>query len=183
MKKVIITVLANDRPGILASVSEAIFREGGNLDQVSQTLLDTQFAGLFIASLPEGLSLASLQDKLRSSLSSQGMDILVKAMPETDSNGPPPSEPFVITCFGPDRRGLVAEITAILARHKVNVTNLRAMFEGGNDPSRNLMVYEADVPLSADTSALSADLRKRAAELSLVINIQHRNIFESITRI
>jgi glycine cleavage system transcriptional repressor len=183
MEKVIVTVLANDRPGILASVSEAIFREGGNLDQVSQTLLETQFAGLFIASLPEGLGVEHLQQKLRSVLSPQGMDILVKPMPEPDTAGPPPSEPFVITCFGPDRRGLVAEITAILARHRVNVTNLRAMFEGGNDPSRNLMVYEADVPLATDTSALSQDLRKRAGELNLVINIQHRNIFESITRI
>ncbi|TWI70783.1 glycine cleavage system transcriptional repressor [Desulfobotulus alkaliphilus] len=182
MKKVIVTVLANDRPGILASVSGAIFQEGGNLDQVSQTLLETQFAGLFIATLTKDISIEDLQAKLRQTLAPQGMDVLVKPIDEPDTASPVPSEPFVITCFGPDRKGLVAEITAILARHKVNVTNLRAMFEGGDDPSRNLMIYEVDVPVSADTSALSGDLRTRAAELSLVINIQHRNIFESITR-
>ncbi|WP_179953300.1 glycine cleavage system protein R [Desulfobotulus mexicanus] len=183
MKKVIVTVLANDRPGILASVTEAVFQEGGNLDQVSQTLLETQFAGLFIATLTKDISVEELQTKLRKILSPQGMDVLVKPIDEPDTIKNIPSEPFVITCFGPDRKGLVAEITAILARHQVNVTNLRAMFEGGNDPSRNLMVYEVDIPASADTAVLSEDLRTRAAELSLVINIQHRNIFESITRI
>ncbi|MCW7752989.1 ACT domain-containing protein [Desulfobotulus sp. H1] len=182
MKKVIVTVLANDRPGILASVSEAIFQEGGNLDQVSQTLLETQFAGLFIATLTQELSVEELQARLRKTLSPHGMDVLVKPIGEPDTTGVIPSEPFVITCFGPDRKGLVAEITAILARHKVNVTNLRAIFEGGDDPARNLMIYEVDVPVSTDTATLSEDLRTRAAELSLVINIQHRNIFESITR-
>lgn len=182
MQKLIVTVMANDRPGILALASNAIFQQGGNLEHVSQTILENQFAGLFIVSIPESLPEKDFTAKLEALLAPEGLDIRTKKITETEENLPA-SEPFVITCMGPDRRGLVSEITTILAGHKVNITKLRAMFAGGDDPAKNLMVYEVDIPLSADRSKLAEDLAKRAEALLLSINIQHRNIFESITRI
>lgn len=184
MRKAIVTVLANDRPGILAAVSAAIFENNGNLEHVSQTILEHEFAGLFIVTLPEGLTEEALAQRMQETLSPIGMDVQVKPLdPETRKAASVPSEPFVITCFGPDRQGLVAEITRILARHNVNVTNLRAVFEGGDDPSRNLMIYEAEIPETTDPAMLSEELRQKASDLALEINIQHRNIFQSITRL
>ena len=93
------------------------------------------------------------------------------------------SEPFIITTKGPDRKGLVASITEIIARYGVNVTNLQAIFKGGDDPNSNIMIYEVDVPIDIDQRSLYRDLRQKAVELSLEISIQHRNIFEAINRI
>lgn len=182
MKKLILTIMANDRPGILALASAAIFQEGGNLEHVSQTILENQFAGLFIVSIPESLPAREFTAKLEYLLSPKGLDVHIKKIEEKEEKRPA-SEPFVITCLGPDKRGLVAEITAILAKHRINITKLRAVFAGGEDPSKNLMVYEVDIPLSADRTKLTTDLTQRAGDLRLTINIQHRNIFESITRI
>ncbi|MGD1999862.1 MAG: ACT domain-containing protein, partial [Desulfobacterales bacterium] len=91
--------------------------------------------------------------------------------------------PFVITTKGPDRKGLVAAITEIIARYGVNVTNLQAVFKGGDDPNSNIMIYEVDIPVDIDQQGLYTDLRAKATELSLQISIQHRNIFEAINRI
>ena len=52
MKKIMISVLGHDRPGIIAAVSEVLFRSGCNIEDVSQTILQTEFAGIFIASYP-----------------------------------------------------------------------------------------------------------------------------------
>ncbi len=95
----------------------------------------------------------------------------------------PESEPFVITTMGPDRKGLVAKITGVIASYGVNVTNLQAIFKGGDDPNQNIMIYEVDIPLKTDQKKLENDLRDKAENLNLKISVQHRNIFEAINRI
>lgn len=93
------------------------------------------------------------------------------------------SEPFVITTKGPDCQGLVAGISAVIAGHGVNITNLQAVFKGGDEPGDNIMIYEVDIPIDTDQQALYRDLREKAESLKLDISIQHRNIFETINRI
>jgi glycine cleavage system transcriptional repressor len=45
------------------------------------------------------------------------------------------------------------------------------------------MIYEVDLPVQIDQQSLYRELTKRAKELNLEIDIQHRNIFEAIHRI
>ena len=45
------------------------------------------------------------------------------------------------------------------------------------------MIYEVDIPQSADQQALRRDLREKAQSLSLDISIQHKLIFEAINRV
>ena len=54
---------------------------------------------------------------------------------------------------------------------------------GGEDPGRNVMIYEVDIPLDVDLQALRRDLRDKGEKLDLQISIQHKNIFEAINRI
>jgi glycine cleavage system transcriptional repressor len=89
----------------------------------------------------------------------------------------------VITTRGPDRKGLVAQMTAVLAAYNVNVTQLRAAFRGGAEPERNIMIYEVDIPVDVDQQQLNAALKAKGRELDLEVNIQHKNIFEAINRI
>jgi len=96
---------------------------------------------------------------------------------------PGAAEPFVITTKGPDRKGLVASISAIIARFGVNITNLQAVFKGGSEPGNNIMIYEVDIPVDIDRQEFYRQLRAKADALSLSISIQHRNIFETINRI
>jgi glycine cleavage system transcriptional repressor len=90
---------------------------------------------------------------------------------------------FVITTRGPDQKGLVARVTALLAAHKVNVTQLQAVFRGGNEPGKNIMIYEVDIPTDIDLARLRQALKDKSQELNLEINFQHKNIFEAINRI
>ena len=184
MKKVVISVLGPDRPGIIATVTKMLFEKDGNIENVSQTILQSEVSGIFIVALPPELSVDDLESFLKEGLAPLNHHVFVKpiehgGVPFTMEN----SEPFVITTRGPDRKGLVAGITEIIARYGVNVTNLQAIFKGGDDPNNNIMIYEVDVPADIDHLAFYNDLRNKAAELDLQISIQHRNIFEAIHRI
>ncbi|MGA6925588.1 MAG: ACT domain-containing protein [Desulfosarcina sp.] len=184
MKKTIISVLGKDRPGIIAAVTRILFEQDCNIENVSQTILQHEFSGIFIVSVPRSFADADLQRCLDEGLLSMGLQICLKRVSEIDpSSSEIASEPFVVVTKGPDRRGLVAGITAVMAAHRVNVTNLQALFKGGDDPNANIMIYEVDIPDDADHQAIRSDLRQKAQELSLDISIQHKLIFEAINRV
>ncbi len=184
MKKMIISVLGKDRPGIIAAVTRILFEQDCNIENVSQTILQNEFSGIFIVGVPKALSEEDLHRHLETGLSPMGLHVYEKRLSEADeSQNAVASEPFVVTTKGPDRKGLVAAITAIMAAHQVNVTNLQAVFKGGDDPNANIMIYEVDIPNDANHQALRRDLREKALELSLDISIQHKLIFEAINRI
>jgi glycine cleavage system transcriptional repressor len=183
MKKMVISVLGCDRPGIIAAVSKTLSENRCNIEDVSQTTLQTEFVGIFIATMPERLGESELQEKLQERLSPMGLSVLVKPLQESGEWQAPDSEPFVITTLGPDRLGLVAGVTEVLARFGINITGLRAIFRGGNDPRRNVMIYEVDIPTAINRSAFRAALYQRAQELELDMSLQHRDIFETIHRV
>ncbi len=184
MKKMIISVLGPDRPGIIAAVSRIMLEQECNVENVSQTILQSEFSGIFIISATADLSPEYLGGLLNENLESMNLSVIVRPLIPTDSDPVfENSEPFVISTRGPDRKGLVAGITEVIAGYGVNVTNLQAVFKGGNDPNRNIMIYEVDVPRKTDQGAFHKALKNKADELCLNISIQHRKIFEAINRI
>jgi glycine cleavage system transcriptional repressor len=184
MNKAILSILGRDRPGIVAAVSQALTDQNCNIENVSQTMIQREFAGIFIVTMPTGMTADDLHHEMTSRFSPVGLHVYTKPC-ETgeDFCAVESCEPFVITTKGPDRKGLVAGISEVIARHGVNITNLQAVFKGGEDPGDNTMIYEVDVPASVNQRALAQDLRDKAESLRLEISIQHRNIFEAIHRI
>ena len=184
MKKVIISVFGPDRPGILAAVSRVLHEQDCNIENVTQTILQSEFSGSFIADMPEHLAAAALNHFLGQVLAPMRLHVhvndLESATPITTGAN---AEPFVITTRGPDRKGLVAGVTHVIASYGVNVTRLQAVFKGGDNPGDNIMIYEVDVPVTTNTHAFHRDLQDKAVELGLVISIQHRRIFEAINRV
>lgn len=184
MKKFIISVLGEDRPGIIAAVTRVLFDQGYNIEEVSQTILQNQFSCFFIVTGPEGISPGHIIKILQGRTSFFKLVFHTRDL-ETEGSVMQTCEcePFVITTRGPDRKGLVAGITSVFAAFNVNVRQLRAVFRGGEDPDNNIMIYEVDIPLDVDQKQLRHALCEKADGLGLKISIQHKNIFEAMNRI
>lgn len=184
MKKQIVTVIGADSPGILAAVSKIIFEAGGNIEDISQTILQNEFAGIFIIAMPESFPINELENKFSDVLTPKNLQFYIKVIEDYEaSKSQPASQPFIITTTGPDRTGLVSGITSVIAANGVNITNFRAVFRGGENPLDNIMFYEVDVPDSISHVKFAEELRAYARSLNLDINIQHRYIFEAINKI
>lgn len=183
MKKIAVSVLGYDRPGIIAAVSQVLLEHKCNIEDVSQTILQTEFAGIFVASVPEGTRETDLLSGLQERLAPMGLSVLVKSVEPRGEWTPPESEPFVITTVGPDRLGLVAGITSLLAQFQVNITGLKAVFRGGSNPQHNVMIYEVDIPIDTDQNVFRTALQACATGLGLDVSVQHREIFEAIHRV
>ena len=184
MRKMIISVLGTDRPGIIAAVTKVMFEKDFNIEDVSQTILQNQFSGSFIVSGSEDIMASDMLALLKKSTAEFNLHFHVR---DLGTNGITwttcQCDPFIITARGPDQKGLVANITALLAAHNINVTQLQAIFRGDKNPECNIMIYEVDIPRDIDMQALRQALATKEQELDLQISLQHKNIFEAINRI
>jgi len=183
MSKTVVFVLGPDRPGIIATVAQTLYEQGCNLEDVSQTCLQRQFVGIFVVASDGQDRGEGLLRALRGRLDPSGLSVHLRSVPAA---GVPPEsagEPFVITTVGPDRPGLVAGISGLLARYNANITNLKAVPRGAGAGQEYVTFYEVDVPAGTDRQAFRAALRERARELGLDVNLQHREIFEQVHRI
>ena len=184
MQKVVLSILGTDRPGIVAAVSSVLMDYGCNVEDVSQTILQGEFVGILIASVPGQTPRQDLRKALGKALDPLDLHVMLKPLKtSTPPDAATKSAPFVVVTTGPDRLGLVAGITEIMARFGVNITQLKAVFRGGDDPHRNTMIYEVDVPSKTDPQGFRLALRERAEELGLTLSLQHRDIFEALHRI
>lgn len=183
MHKMILSVIGYDQPGIVAFVAETLADLDCNIENVSQTTLQGTFAGIFTAACPASLTKEKMQETFAARIGERRLKIHVDLMPPENSLQQKNTQPFVVTTQGPDGKGLVAAITAVLADFKVNISNLQAIFKGGTDAHDNGMVYQVEVPVETDLQDLRQALREKAAELGLEISIQHNDIFLAVNRI
>ncbi|MEJ2166222.1 MAG: ACT domain-containing protein [Desulfobacterales bacterium] len=113
MDKVILSVLGYDRPGIVAAIANVLFDQNCNIENVSQTILQTEFAGLFIVTLPSNLALDNLRNILNDKLAQMAMHVHVKPLADkAPALAATACEPFVITTKGPDPMSATALISA-----------------------------------------------------------------------
>lgn len=179
-----ISVIGRDRPGILAALSGTLLNLNCNIENISQTILQSVFGALLIVSIPESLDIQALKSKLMEKLSDLDLDVFIKHHDHVmDEAHKQTVHPFVITTVGPDNRGLVEAITRVLAKHDINVINLKAVFKGGTEPTNNVMIFEVDIPDSTILPEVRNELKQAAGRLDLDINIQHQKVFESMNRI
>lgn len=183
MKKIVVFVLGPDRPGIIATISKVLFEQGCNLEDVSQTILQHEFMGIFVVSMKAESDEVAVQSALRSKLEPTGLFVHLRPVEGASLAQPSLGESFIITTIGPDRPGLVAGITEVLARFNVNITNLKAVAREERSRLNYVMIYEIDIPAATDYHAFRTALYGRAQELGLDINLQHREIFEQIHRV
>ncbi|MSQ98277.1 MAG: glycine cleavage system protein R [Xanthomonadales bacterium] len=166
---VVLTIVCDDRPGIVEALSQVLQDHGGNWTESSMLSLAGKFAGILLASLPpqqvESFLLA-LQG-----LQSAGMHIVAQRSSEQRSPGA--MREFTLDLVGQDRPGIVHDISEILARHHVNVQQLGTECQSASMSGEMLFLAKAHLLVPAQTSIgqLRRDLENLANELMVDITL------------
>ena len=116
----IITFIGDDRPGLVEQLSGVIEQNGGNWHESQLSQLGGKFAGLVLISLQEG-GAQQLETALKT-LSASG--ISVRVTPTGPGANTPSARNITLTLIGPDRQGIVREVSRALATHQVNVIEM-----------------------------------------------------------
>lgn len=169
----VLNVMADDRPGIVATVSRAIQHEGGNIDACSQTVLYGYFTLIMVVSFPQPKEPEALrQAALGGPGNHRGFQVQVRPF---DAVRPEPvvGDGFVITAFGPDREGIIARFSSFLADKGINIVDLF----GDRQDDQFVLIGQVRVPPRWDIQMLQADLEHMAAEAGYAVRLQHENVF------
>ncbi len=162
----VLTVIGNDRPGLVEALSSAISAHKGNWLEASMSRLAGQFAGIVRVALPDE-NIAQLQGALRNI---KGLEITTAiSSPQPQSEG----KVLHLSLVGHDRIGIVSEVAQVLARHEVNVEKLTTY--AASAPMSAEMLFHASAELlanpSLDARLLKAELEKLSDDLMVDISI------------
>ena len=149
MTSLTLTLIGQDRPGLVETLSECIVAAGGNWLESRMARLAGQFAGILLAEVPEA-RVEALLDSLQE-LEAQGLRVTVKrGVGETPAEG---QQLLQLELIGHDRPGIVHEIAQALAARRVNIEELTTRVVSGSFSGDSLFQATARLRVPGDVTA------------------------------
>ncbi|HEX2031424.1 MAG TPA: ACT domain-containing protein [Actinomycetota bacterium] len=157
-----VTAIGADRPGIVAALTGALQDLGGNLEDVSSTILRGHFAMMLVVDAPGD------PDEVRASLERAAADVGVRVHVADVEAGAPerPRATHVLTAYGSDRPGIVATLAGLFSERGVNITDLSCRRTAGPEPIYAI-IAEVAVPESVPAEDLHGAVLSAARDLGV----------------
>jgi glycine cleavage system regulatory protein len=172
MEHLVLTVIAQDQPGLVERVAQCVANHDGNWLESRMSRMAGQFAGILRIAVPAEAR-AELVEELQG-LGAQGVRVLL-----ADSGAEPVCswKPILLDLVGNDRPGIVRDITSLLTAQGVNLESLVTEVMPAPMSSEPLFHAEAllAVPLELSLDVLQAKLEALADDLMVELNLRTEN--------
>lgn len=168
MIDLVLTLIGPDHPGIIDSVSDVVAAHGGNWLDSRMAHLAGKFAGVLCVEVADD-QVAALEEAL-GRLEVSGLRVVVE---RSEPSEPTPESAMEIELLGLDRPGLVHEISALLAAHRINVEELdtdRGAAAHSGDPMFHAHIRVV-IPDAVDVTGLRESLERLAGDLMVEIRL------------
>ena len=167
MASLVLTVIGDDRAGLVSELSAPIKAHGGSWERSQLSHLEGKFAGIVLVSVPAKELDALVADLL--TLGEHGLHVVVE---RTDQPAERESVRFSLELLGADHPGIVAEISAALAGHGVSIEELTT--DVREAPMAGGTIFEARAVLVAPAGLSPDDLRPMLESLAheLMVDIE-----------
>jgi len=166
----VLTILGQDRPGLVDSIAQTVAAHGGNWVESRMAHLAGQFAGILRVEVEE--SQAEELTTAIKSLTDAGLESVVHSVPVVVAQ---PDSPVVrLSLVGQDRPGIVREISHVLASHGVNVEELNTECRRAANSGQE--IFQADallrLPAGFSTDLLRVALEQVAADMMVDLSLE-----------
>lgn len=164
MSLLAVTVLGQDRPGIVADTTAALVGLG-NLEDSTMTLLRGHFAMVLLV---DTASSRSEVEQALAGLAADGrLTVDVRGVPGTPTRAPS-ATPYVLSVHGADRPGIVSAITREVAAAGGNVTDLTTRLATG----LYVLIAEVQLPGGSDADELAERISRTADQLGVAATLR-----------
>ena len=174
----ILTATGKDQPGIVASVTKLLFDLGCNLEDSAMTRLGDEFAIMLMFSAPPGGSNERLERAVSPIARRFGLSVNLRPLSKAEASGAGLRERAThrISVYGADRPGIVYRVSTLLARLRVNITDVSTH---RTHPSKHakakplyLMLLEVELPARVAAGHLDRQLRSLAKRLGCEVSLR-----------
>jgi glycine cleavage system transcriptional repressor len=136
-----LTVVGGDQPGIVAKLTDALYRGGCNLGEASMVRLGENFAVMLMV---EGADATVLERLLRPVTDALQLRLHIDPIQGRLHHHQEPN--VQVTVHGADRPGIVAQVTGALARAGCNILDLNSDVGGSEQLPIYIMIIEGYAP-------------------------------------
>lgn len=168
MGRLVLSVIGDDRAGLVHTLAEVISRHGGNWEDSRMAHLAGTFAGLVEVSVAD----TDAEALLAGLRSLDGVLDVADRQPVVADPGPE-RVPLSLDLLGNDRPGIVREISRALSACDVNVVSLTT--DSSDAPMAGGRIFAAtallEAPAGADLDALSGELEALARDLMVEVTL------------
>ncbi len=180
-RQYIISVMAEDRVGIIHDITRTISAMGGDLADTRQQVLQGYFSMILYAAFPEKLAVQAIVDALVGIDSDHPFEVSVKSVkhPLTKKQATTKNS-YVLTARGSDRIGFVALVSGFCADHSINILDLSTTT--GSDGTYT-MILLVDLSKCPPMEVLRAHLEDFSTKNGLSLLLQHQDIFRATNEI
>jgi glycine cleavage system regulatory protein len=163
----ILTVIGNDRPGLVEELASAIAAHDSNWLESSLAHLSGKFAGIVRVAVP-----ANQIEPLKATLAKL-VGLKVSAEVAAEEKSALAGRRLTLNLVGHDRIGIVREVSQVLARHAVNVEELATYTSSAPMSAEVLFHAEAELFTAPDfdARALKAELERLSDDLMVDITL------------
>lgn len=155
MRSLALTVIGDDRPGLVDALAEVISRHGGSWSKGHLARLGGQFAGIVLASVPDD-RVAALTVDLDAIGAKGVLEIQVKETGDATHSAEVTGRRLSMHLIGQDRPGIVHEIAAELSRQEVSILELETATVSA--PMSGELLFEARAELLLPAGLATDDL-------------------------
>ncbi len=176
-----LTVVGNDKPGIIAAVTGSLYRTGCNLEAISMTILDGQFAMILGLTVARGRE-AAVENGLGKSLRNHGLALFWSSirpqhpLEKSRKSSKALCVPYLLTAIGKDRTGIVYHLSSALAKESLNITDLNSKILSSSGKPKDSQLYalalEFDIPEHFNVRALERRLQTHAKTLGVELTLK-----------
>jgi phosphoserine phosphatase len=128
----VVSVIGEDRVGLVSKVTQFLFSKGFNIVDIEQTVIHSQFTMvLLIQPVRPRFHLDQVKKGLNDL--AKKMDMKIAITPLHEFKGLRLAEtkkPHVLTIVGSDRPGVVAAVSSTLAKHRCNIERIKMIARG-----------------------------------------------------
>lgn len=155
MSEFTVSIVGEDRPGIVSAVTGALLEAGGNVENCRASILAGSFAMVLAVAVPDGVGVHDIEGLLGPTAARLGLSLGVR--PAAPAPGDAGRERCVITIYGADRPGIVHGAASALADAGVNIVDLSSRLVGA--PPIYVLGIEAELPDGMDPAGLEQAIR------------------------
>ena len=166
MKWSVLTLVGEDQSGIVAAVTDALFKQGCSLAQASMMQLGANFAIMLRVSHQAETDLRQVLAEI-----CESMNLHIHLDEDIVANLSAVEPDVQITVYGADRTGIVAQVTSALAEAGLNIIDLETGVGGSEAKPIYIMTLEGLArngiePLRKALEGLDSDIEVNLDEIT-----------------
>ncbi|MDL5350232.1 ACT domain-containing protein [Microbacterium sp. zg-YB36] len=163
MAHLVLTIVGDDRSGLVQTLADTVATHGGNWERSEMAELAGAFAGIALVSVPD-----DRVDALRAALDGLG-GLLRITTHESSARADAATRHVTFTVLGNDRPGIVRDVTGTLAARGLSIDSLTSRTLDA--PMAGGTLFEAilavRVPPGVETATITEDLERLAGEIQV----------------